>query len=740
MRGTLTHVRVGALRLLLVGCVIFASERTAAATFVVSSSGDAPDSAPGDGTCTAASGACTLRAAIEEANAAPDEDVVKFFLKAGDTTISPNAQLPVVTAPLTIDGQSQPGFAGSPVVELDGRGVIETGLEVRGTEEVRASVRLHALAVNRFVERGLWFREWHSSEVIGCFIGLAVDGKTAAGNGVGIETRGVGSLVVGGLEPQKRNVISGNDTFGILAHGVVCDFPGECTDDIQCAWVAVVGNHIGTNAEGAAAVPNKTGVQVTECGARIGGPTHGQGNVISGNSDVGVKMGDRLGGFDGPLALGVVQGNTIGLDATGTTPVPNGVGADSEGALVGGTEPGEGNLISGNRGAGVVCGFGSLGCNVRGNVVGLNAEGSAAGNGGNGITGQVPAIVEHNVIAANAQHGLALRGWNSIDMDSDHSIVANFVGTNQTGKPGLGNRGDGVHAVDVRSGFPTRVGGTDEGEANVIAFNGGAGISVARHDGVWSTRNRIFMNGGLGIDRGWPGPTPNARCDEPSYFPFIPVISRAQIVGSELVVEGTAPEGSIVDVFEARADPTGFGEGERFVFSAVEGSDDDGDDSYGASVHPAAGVVGHAARFRFRGTVPKCGTLTALASVFGDPESGTWEFSPVVEIDGLPPCEAEPGEPGWSRDESLLCTSEAASTVSAYPTGGCTIGPLPPRRSRIPAAAGGVALILVALRRQRSRRRGALVTHRYSFGASGGHGTGSGAGGLQGTFWGHSTS
>jgi CSLREA domain-containing protein len=57
-----------------------------AATFTVDSSVDAVDTVPGDGVCADASGACTLRAAIQEANALPGADGIE--LPAGNYELS----------------------------------------------------------------------------------------------------------------------------------------------------------------------------------------------------------------------------------------------------------------------------------------------------------------------------------------------------------------------------------------------------------------------------------------------------------------------------------------------------------------------------------------------------------------------------------------------------------------------------------------------------------------------------
>ena len=84
-----------------------AAPTAGAATFTVDDPGDSTDQAPGDGICEATGPQrCTLRAAIEEANDAPDADTIQFAgaptLTA--TTIAPLTPLPRIVAPVTIDG------------------------------------------------------------------------------------------------------------------------------------------------------------------------------------------------------------------------------------------------------------------------------------------------------------------------------------------------------------------------------------------------------------------------------------------------------------------------------------------------------------------------------------------------------------------------------------------------------------------------------------------------------------
>src|SRR2546425_5612740 len=85
-----------------------------AATFTVNSTADTTDAAPGDGVCDDGGGACTLRAAIEEANANAGADTIAFSVASGVQTIAPASPLPSITETATIDGTTQPGFARAP--------------------------------------------------------------------------------------------------------------------------------------------------------------------------------------------------------------------------------------------------------------------------------------------------------------------------------------------------------------------------------------------------------------------------------------------------------------------------------------------------------------------------------------------------------------------------------------------------------------------------------------------------
>src|SRR5687767_588042 len=85
-------------------------------------------------TTTANAGAGSLRQAIIDANDTAGADVIKFQIEGAERTIRPTSALPTVTDPVTIDGTSQPGFAGTPVIILDGEvaGDLVNGLTITG--------------------------------------------------------------------------------------------------------------------------------------------------------------------------------------------------------------------------------------------------------------------------------------------------------------------------------------------------------------------------------------------------------------------------------------------------------------------------------------------------------------------------------------------------------------------------------------------------------------------------------
>jgi hypothetical protein len=220
--------------------------------------------------------------------------------------------------------------------------------------------------INRFGDSGIVLAGGGGNAVRGNFIGTDARGVADRGNGShGCFIASPGNTV-GGTTPGARNILSGNDADGIRIGG-----PGASGN-----WVA--GNFIGSDVTGTADLGNgRDGIAIVDApGNLIGGTAAGAGNVLSGN-------GDAQGEAAGVSVVGVaatgnrVQGNRIGTDAAGAAALGNsahGVFVSAPGILIGGTEPGAGNVISGNGlrrlvgddGVGVYL-FGGGGGTVQGN-------------------------------------------------------------------------------------------------------------------------------------------------------------------------------------------------------------------------------------------------------------------------------------------------------------------------------------------------------------------------------------
>lgn len=323
-----------------------------AATFTVNTNSDA-----GDGLCDAAE--CTLREAIIAANGAAGKDLITFNLAAGATTIAPLSPLPELSAPVTLDGTSQPGYAGAPIVELEGgaAGALTDGLTLAGGDsEVRG------LVINRFGRHGIRIYALDNNRIERNFIGTDASGTSAlanGGSGVVIESTDTNSI--GGTTASVRNVISGNAMYGV-----------EITGGAAARVNAVRGNYIGTDVSGANAVGNGlAGVRVAGGINTIGGTSAGARNVISGNAQDGVLIAGAN------TTQNVVAGNYIGTAFDGTSPLGNGhhgVQIDDVAGpnAVGGTGPGAGNVIAYNGRNGVFVASGT-GDAVLGNSIHENA-------------------------------------------------------------------------------------------------------------------------------------------------------------------------------------------------------------------------------------------------------------------------------------------------------------------------------------------------------------------------------
>jgi hypothetical protein len=453
------------------------------------------DTSCGPVTTTADSGAGSLRQAILCANETPGTQTIEFDIPgSGPFEIQPTSSLPTIIDPVVIDATTQPGYAGTPLIELDGS---LAGAGVSGLRFETGGNTVKGLAINRFAASGILVLTGGGNTIQGNFLGTNAAGTAAVPNGAsGIDIRTAGNLI-GGAGAGEGNLISGNANFGILLLG-------------GAAENTIVGNRIGTDQTGTAAIGNALyGIYVTSPGNQIGGPAAGDGNLISGNLRGGVAV-------TGATATGnVVRGNRVGTTADGNAALPNGNAgitvSNVSGNTIGGTAAGAGNVLSGNalHGA-MIVGAASTNNVVQGNLVGLNAAGTAAvPNGQYGITNYSPdsriggpAAGAGNTVSGNNFSGVLVYTPTATGV----KVQGNRIGTNAAGTAAVPN---GFYGVYVNS-TDNLIGGTAAGEGNLISGNTRGGVALTERTAQRNVvqGNRIgtnpagtaaLANGGSGV-------------------------------------------------------------------------------------------------------------------------------------------------------------------------------------------------------------------------------------------------
>jgi hypothetical protein len=420
------------------------------------------------------SGPGTLRQAIRDAEAG---DIITFntvvFPPGGPTTIFLLSALPAITknnltidasnAGVIVDGSQASGGGNGLTIEADTctiRGMtiqnapkdgiwIEIGADgntIGGARNLGAGPNGQG---NRIIFSGTTGIAIHSDAnlVQGNYIGIDGTGRVDNGNafnGIAIMD-GASSNTIGGAGSGLRNVISGNNHSGIWITGIGSD------------QNAVIGNYIGTSADGMSEVANSfSGISIDDKSQanRIGGAKPGEGNLISGNSQDGVRMNGA--GTDGNIVIG----NSIGTSADGMAALGNhlsGIVILDKARLnrIGGTNPGEGNLISGNMSYGIcISDPGTGGNQVKGNIIGLNRSGSAIiRNWSHGVI--LRSNVQNTAIGDGSPGGRNLIGGNGLDgvriegtYTTDNIVWGNYIGTNLNGTAALRNNWNGVEISD----------------------------------------------------------------------------------------------------------------------------------------------------------------------------------------------------------------------------------------------------------------------------------------------------
>ena len=501
------------------------------------------------------SGAGSLRQAMLTANATPvalaRQIVFDIPGPVPPYIITPLTALPIMTRPVSIDGSTQHGYAGAPLVLVDGSLTAPgtNGLQLTGGSSV-----IRGLAIGGFSGVGILLQTGGNNQIAGNYLGTNLAGtapfdiggdviliQDSASNTIGgtvgttpggpctgdcnvivarsttVSTSGVdivgngvtsgGNQVLGnliGINAAGSTGLGGPFSFGVFVFNAPNAVIGDGTPagrnvisgnntgvGVSAFSTTITGNYMGTNAAGTAAIVNGFGGYNN---INFGIQTTGGGHIIERN----VLSGNGTGLSIAASTTVTARGNVIGLNAAGTAAIPNTFGVllsnNAHDNIVGGTTAAERNVISGNTQHGVyIQGASVTGNRIIGNYVGTSPAGGAAiPNGGNGVL--IDLLSNSNVIGGlnsgegNVISGNSLSGVMVTGSSTGNQILGNFVGTDANGAVALGNTLAGVRL----SNAPTNtVGGTVAGARNLISGNGTYGVLV---DGALSTGNVVRGN------------------------------------------------------------------------------------------------------------------------------------------------------------------------------------------------------------------------------------------------------
>src|ERR1700730_6169027 len=232
--------------LIVVGLVLWAG--AASAAIVVNTASDTINP-----TCGSVGGTCSLRDALTLAQGTHGWSI-NFAIGTGPQTINLMTNLPDIITEGGLDGNTQPGFAGDPLIEIrrSDAGTATRGLHLGQPPAVtQGGVTIRSLIIDHFNGvcgdcGGIIIDNAGGNFIRGCWIGTDATGMAADGNFIAIRDNSIGANQYGGTANLDRNVISGN------SNGISMDYPSGCYTDKNI----IQGNYFGTNKFGNAEVHN----------------------------------------------------------------------------------------------------------------------------------------------------------------------------------------------------------------------------------------------------------------------------------------------------------------------------------------------------------------------------------------------------------------------------------------------------------------------------------------------------
>jgi hypothetical protein len=480
-------------------------------TITVNNTGDGSDFLLGDGVCEVTSGAgdCTLRAAIEEANNNLGfHDIINFGISGGGV----HTIMPGITAAI-------PPVVGLPVlsdnagVTIDGytqSGTAQPGTNPPSTATLEIEIKGQGFIPLAPLMHGIWIKSDHN-----IIRGLIINEFT--GDGVRIE---------GTQDTSSNNLIYAN-FIGTDSQGIG-DFGNAASSNTIQWWAGV-------------------SIIVPPCDDD---PVYTMSNIVRRN---------------------LISGNGTNLGP----PVNRGEGVSIT------------NCPPGDNGFNTVD-YNYIGTDITG-IVGL-------GNDSDGVTIAEAAhdnLIDNNVISDNGYSGVGINGLQPDPpfgprYTTKNTISNNIIGLDVNAISPLAN---GFQGVSIGRYGPNTWGFAPSNTVtmNTIAFNTMNGVLVDEHqadntncDFNSISQNSIYSNMQLGIDLVTPsaGPSGVVTFNDPGDIDSgpnqelnFPVINSAVIGGSNTTITGTvsvpSPATSIVEVFIAAPDPTGYGEGMTYIGSAT---------------------------------------------------------------------------------------------------------------------------------------------------------------------------